>query len=79
MNRGKHPTERCAARLDDHAAVTNKPVRDHRGQLVRADAESITGIKHQQVSRWAKGLNDPDAYRKRLVTPDCQHPFEGNK
>src|SRR5207249_426777 len=30
------------------------------------DAEELTGISHQQVSRWAKGLSDPDAYRKRL-------------
>jgi hypothetical protein len=30
------------------------------------DAESLTGIKHQQVSRWAKALKDRQAYRAKL-------------
>lgn len=37
-----------------------------RGQLVRDDAESLTGISHQQVSRWSKSLKDREAYRAKL-------------
>jgi hypothetical protein len=33
--------------------------------LLREDEET-SGIRHQQVSRWAKELTDRDAYRKRL-------------
>jgi hypothetical protein len=37
-----------------------------RGQLVRDDAEILSGITHQQVSRWAKLLKDRSAYRAKL-------------
>jgi len=38
----------------------------HDAHISFEDAESLTNIKHQQVYRWAKGLKDLDAYRKRL-------------
>lgn len=31
-----------------------------------SEAEESTGIKHQQVSRWAKALKDRQAYRAKL-------------
>lgn len=34
--------------------------------LSQEDAEDETGIKHQTVSRWDKGLEDEGSYRKRL-------------
>ena len=37
-----------------------------RGELECDDAESLTGIKHQQVSLWAKALKDREAYRIKL-------------
>lgn len=36
------------------------------GQLNQPDAEELTGITHQQVSKWAKRLKQPDQYRSRL-------------
>jgi hypothetical protein len=41
-------------------SVTNA----HEGAF--AEAELATGISHQQVSRWAKGLKDPAVYREAL-------------
>lgn len=37
-----------------------------RGAFSLPDAESLTGITHQQVSRWAKALGDRDKYREKL-------------
>lgn len=33
----------------------------------KADAESLTGISHQKVSKWAKALAKPESYRARLM------------
>lgn len=43
----------------------SKTVAD-RGQLSATDAESLTGITKQQVSRWAKALEDREKYRDKL-------------
>ena len=49
--------------------TVERPGGDHSctvaGMLSEDDAAE-PGIKNQQVSRWAKGLKDLDAYRKRL-------------
>lgn len=39
-----------------------------RGYFV-ADAEELSGIRHQQVSRWNKKLKDPGKYRNELYSP----------
>src|SRR5262245_40795297 len=33
----------------------------------RDDAETISGVKHQQVSRWRKRLENPERYRDQLI------------
>jgi hypothetical protein len=45
----------------------SQAIRAERGELVLDDkaAGELTGISHQQVSRWAKYLNDREAYRAK--------------
>jgi hypothetical protein len=42
-----------------------------------SDAETITGIKHQQVSRWAKALKDEESYRAQLFGKEYQFVMGG--
>jgi phage N-6-adenine-methyltransferase len=37
------------------------------GRISMADAEAATGIRHEQVSKWAKRLKDKPAYRATLT------------
>ena len=37
-----------------------------RGTLSMRDAETLTGLTNQQVSKWGRRLNDPDKYRAML-------------
>lgn len=39
------------------------------GQFSREDAEELTGITHQQVSKWAKRLKDREKYRAAKSNP----------
>ena len=39
---------------------------DLRSTIPKDDAESLTGITQQQVSKWAKKLQKPDQYRAQL-------------
>jgi len=42
------------------------------------DAEQSTGISNQQVSRWAKALQDDEAYLKRQLSSekgDARRPY----
>jgi len=57
-----------------------------RGVFSMRDAESQTGITHQQVSRWNKSLEKPDQYREKLrlaayrkagLEPEENHRAEG--
>ena len=34
--------------------------------MLAENAEALTGITHQQVTKWSKRLADRDAYRERL-------------
>ena len=65
---GIRPDGQNYNRSPDGAARANpsEPIMRTDAHISFEDAESITGIDHrQQVSRWAKGLKDPDAYREK--------------
>lgn len=40
-----------------------------RGSLEKDDAEALTGISQQQVSRWRKKLQKREEYRAALLEP----------
>lgn len=48
-----------------HAAGSEKNA-ERRSTLSKDDAEELTGISQQQVSKWAKRLKDPEKYRAGL-------------
>ena len=45
---------------------TRKSVRADQGEQKMVDAERLTGIKQQQVSKWRARLLKPDEYRELL-------------
>lgn len=66
--------------------MDNKKDNADRGFLSVADAERLTGISQQEVSRWTARLEDVEAYRSRLLgtayreamlTPADNHRAEG--
>lgn len=53
-------------RLGNPAKKSAKLKNAERGSLTLCDAEKLTDIKQQQVSKWAKRLQKPDEYRAAL-------------
>ena len=68
-----------AHQADGYDAAMRETVRMGRGDkvapiaatLLQSDAESLTGISHQQVSRWRNSLKDEAKYRNALFGVAC--------
>lgn len=61
-----------------HGAGRGKKSAD-RGTFSMDDAEELTGITNQQVSRWRKRLADIEAYRAKLYGKAWREAFGGTK